>query len=199
MAALSSLGLRADPLQGFNFLVSLIDVTSSSDLLKSAALSAVTDVALGGFSECSGLEMSMTVYDYQEGGNNGAGLRFPNPIKWGNITLKKGFGAGTELWDWHFGFVVGSGTRRNGVITLMDSQHVPSAVWYFKRGLPVKYSGPVMNATANAVAIESIEIAHEGVYQLPGVGAAGALLGGALSGDAGAALAGTAVGAAGLV
>ncbi len=173
MAALSATGLRADPLQGFNFLVSLVDVTSTADLLKSAALSAVTDVVLGGFSECSGLEMSLTMADYDEGGNNGGALRFPSRVKWGNITLKKGLGASTALWNWHYGFVTGTGTRRNGVITLMDSQHVPSAIWYFKKGLPVKYSGPIMNATTNAVAVESIEIAHEGIYQLPGVAASG--------------------------
>jgi phage tail-like protein len=173
MAALSPTGVRADPLQGFNFLVSLVDVTSTTDLLKSAALSAVTDVVLGGFSECSGLEMTMAVHDYAEGGNNGGTLHFPAPVKWGNITLKKGLGSSTALWDWHYGFVVGTGTRRDGVITLMNSEHVPSAVWYFKKGLPVKYSGPTMNASNSAVAVESIEIAHEGIYQLPGVAAAG--------------------------
>ena len=81
----------------------------------------------------------------------------------------------------------------------MDSNHVPTTVWYFKKGLPLKYSGPVMNATSNAVAIESIEIAHEGIYQLPGVGAIGALVSGALSGDIGAGVAGAAVGTAGLI
>lgn len=177
MAALSSTGVRADPLQGFNFLISLVDVTSTADLLKSEALSAATDVVLGGFSECSGLEMTMAVHDYAEGGNNGGTLHFPAPVKWANITLKKGLGASTALWDWHYGFVVGTGTRRDGVITLMDGQHVPSAIWYFKKGLPVKYSGPAMNASNSAVAVESIEIAHEGIYQLPGVtaGAAGLL------------------------
>ena len=111
----------------------------------------------------------------------------------------KGVGASPALWNWHYGFVTGSGTRRNGVITLMDSNHVPTTVWYFKKGLPLKYSGPVMNATSNAVAIESIEIAHEGIYQLPGVGAIGALVSGALSGDIGAGVAGAAVGTAGLI
>jgi phage tail-like protein len=171
MAALSPTGVRADPLQGFNFLISLVDVTSSADLLKSAALSAVADVVLGGFSECSGLEMTMAVHDYAEGGNNGCTLHFPAPVKWGNITLKKGLGASTALWDWHYGFVVGTGTRRDGVISLMDGEHVPNTIWYFKKGLPVKYSGPAMNASTSAVAVESIEIAHEGIYQLPGVAA----------------------------
>lgn len=169
MAALSATGAVADPLQGFNFLISLVDVTSTADLLRSAGVHAVADVVHGGFSECSGLEMTMAAHEYLEGGNNGGALRFPAPVKWGNITLRRGLGASTELWEWHYRFVVGTGTRRDGVITLMDSQHGPSVTWHFKKGLPVKYSGPPMNATASAVAVESIEIAHEGLFQLPGV------------------------------
>ena len=49
---------------------------------------------------------------------------------------------------------------------LLTETRVPQSIWYFRRGLPVKYSGPSLNATQNNVAIESIEIAHEGVYQL---------------------------------
>jgi phage tail-like protein len=45
----------------------------------------------------------------------------------------------------------------------MDHLHVPNKVWYFRRGLPFKYSGPAMNGSQNAVAIESIEITHEGI------------------------------------
>ena len=186
MAALSSTGLRSDPLQGFNFLVGLVDVTTTADILKSAALSAVADVALGGFTECSGLDMSLTVFDYEEGGNNGRVLRFPTRVKWANITLKKGLGTSTALWDWHYGFATGTGKRRNGVITLMDSQHLPSAIWYFERGLPVKYSGPTLNASSGAVAIESIEIAHEGIYQLPGIGSGSVIAAGLITEATGA-------------
>jgi len=198
VAALGGTAVRNDPLLGFNFLVSLVDVTSTSDILKSAALSLVGDVLLGGFSECSGLEMSLAVHDHEEGGNNGATLRFPGRVTWSNIILKRGLTPNTELWNWHYGFVTGTGKRRNGVITLMDSLHVPSAIWYFQNGLPVKYTGPTMDAAAKAVAMESVTIAHEGVYQLPGVGAAASLVSGALSGDLGGAVGGGVAGAVGL-
>ena len=46
---------------------------------------------------------------------------------------------------------------------------MPNNIWYFRRGLPVKYTGPALNATQNNVAIESIEIAHEGIHQVPPV------------------------------
>lgn len=81
----------------------------------------------------------------------------------------------------------------------MDSLHVPSAAWYFRNGLPLKYTGPSMEASSKSVAMESVTITHEGIYQLPGAGAAGALVSGVLGGDAGSAVAGAAVGGLGLL
>jgi phage tail-like protein len=168
-------GIRLDPLLSYNFVISLLDTSSSLALAKSISLSAILDVALGGFSECSGIEMSLDVEEFKEGGRNGAILKFPTRVKWSNITLKKGMGAGTGLWDWHYGFVEGKGKRLDGVIVLLNDLHVPNNIWNFRRGLPVKYTGPTMNAGQNQVAIESIEIAHEGIYQLPYVGYASAV------------------------
>lgn len=170
MALLSQTALRLDPVLGHNFVISLVDSSSSLNAAKSLALSAIFDVALGGFTECSGLEMSMQPEEYKEGGRNGTVLKFPNRVTWSNIMLKKGVGAGTVLWDWHYGFVEGQGKRRDGVIVLLNDLHLPNNIWYFRRGLPVKYTGPTMNASQNSVAIEVIEIAHEGIYQVPFVG-----------------------------
>jgi phage tail-like protein len=183
MAALGAIGVRSDPILNHNFLISLIDTSSTLALARSATLSAITDVALGGFSECSAVEMSMQPEEYKEGGRNGTVLKFPNRVTWSNITLKKGVGASTALWDWHYGFVEGRGKRRDGVIVLMNDLHLPNNIWFFRRGLPVKYSGPMMNGTQNTVAIESIEIAHEGFYQVPfvGLGAAAASAGAGLA------------------
>lgn len=169
-------GLRSDPVLGHNFLISLLDTSSSLALAKTIAVSAITDVALGGFSECSGLEMSMQPEEYKEGGRNGAVLKFPNRVAWSNIILKRGVGSGMALWDWHYGFVEGRGRRRDGLIVLLNDLHLPNNIWHFRRGLPVKYTAPSLNATQNSVAIESIEIAHEGIYQTPlvGLGAAAA-------------------------
>jgi len=184
MSLLSAVGVRADPLLNHNFIVSLVDSSSTLGFLGSLASSAIFDVAVGGFSECSGLEMSMQPEEYKEGGRNGAVLKFPSRITWSNLTLKKGVGIGTALWDWHYGFVEGKGTRRDGMIALLDARHIPSNIWFFRRGLPIKYTGPSLNATQNNVAIEAIEIAHEGLHQVPGIGLIGAV-GGAIAGAVG--------------
>jgi phage tail-like protein len=181
MAILSATAVRSDPVLAHNFVVSLIDSSSTLAIVKSAALSAILDVAVGGFSECSGLEMSLKLEEYREGGRNGEVLRFPSRVEWSNITLKKGIRAGTVLWDWHYGFVEGKGKRRDGIIALLNELRLPNNIWYFRRGLPVKYSGPSMNAAQSSVAVESMEIAHEGIYQLPYVGL-DAVAGGALAG-----------------
>ncbi len=185
--------LRSDPLLNHNFIVSLLDTSSSLAAVGSAALSAVSDVLLGGFAECAGLEASLKVEEYNEGGNNAAVLKFPGRMSWGNLTFKKGFGSSGALWDWSYGFAAGTGKRRDGLVVLLNEMHVPNNIWYFRRGLPLKWSGPQLNATQNNVAIESIEIAHEGLYQVPFVGAASGLaglaagsVGGALQAGAGA-------------
>jgi phage tail-like protein len=143
-------------------------------LIKSIAKSAVTDLLIGGFSECTGLEMALEVEEYKEGGRNGATLKFPTRVTWSPIILKHGMGAGTGLWDWHYDFATGKGKRKDGIITLMNDLHMPSHIWQFRRALPVKYSGPALIAGQSTVAIESIEIQHEGLWQVPFVGYAAA-------------------------
>jgi phage tail-like protein len=143
-----------DPYRSFNFVISLID--SSSAGTQSA----------GGFSECSGLEMSLDVEEYKEGGNNGTVLKNPTRAKWTNLKLKRGLATSDDLWLWHYGFIQGQGQRRDGVVTLMDELQNPVKMWSFRRGIPVKYTGPTLNAAQNQVAIEELEITHEGLRLL---------------------------------
>ena len=74
MAAAGEVGVRLDPLLSYNFMITLIDTSSS--LAMSAITTAVFDVAVGGFTECTGLEMSLDVEEYREGGRNGESLQF---------------------------------------------------------------------------------------------------------------------------
>ena len=157
--ALGVAGQRLDPVMGYNFLITLIE---SSSLLASV-LAGIQNVVLGGFNECSGLEMALQVEDYNEGGNNVGVLRFPTRITWSNIRLKRGAALSDDLWKWHYSFVEGTGKRRDGVIVLQNDTHDPVKVWYFTRGLPVKWTGPALNATQSQLAIEELEIAHEGL------------------------------------
>jgi phage tail-like protein len=181
MIPFGDVSTRHDPPLNHNFVVSLID--STSPLALGGALGLAGVAPAGGFSEVTGLEMAMQPEEYKEGGRNGAVLKFPNRVTWTNLTLKKGAALSTALWEWHYGFVMGAGRRRDGVITLLNAAQRPVSVWFFKRGLPVKYTGPSLNATQNVVAIEAIEIAHEGLHLVPGFGLGS--IAGALAGSVG--------------
>jgi len=148
---------RIDPLPGYNFLIALIDTSSTF----SAVASGVAGLALGGFSECSGLESTLETLDYREGGVNDRIHRFPTRFTPTNIVLRRGVGFSEDLWLWHQEFLDGKGKRRDGLIILQNALKIPIKIWTFSRGLPVKWTGPTFNATASELSIEALEIAHE--------------------------------------
>jgi phage tail-like protein len=156
---MSRTGVRFDPVRAFNFTVGLLD---SSSQVPSGRVS-VDDFSAGGFSEVSGLEMTLEVEDFKEGGKNDAVRHFATRMTWSNLRLKQGVALSDDLWNWHYDFVLGRGRRRDGVIALNNEDHKPVRVWRFLRGLPVKWTGPTLDAARSEVAIEEIEIAHEGL------------------------------------
>lgn len=154
---------RIDPVLGFNFLITFVD---SGSTLATTPYD-LTTTPWGGFSECSGLETTLDVEEYKEGGNNGTILKFPTRVTWANLRMKRGLAISHLLWDWHYQFAQGVGVRKDGIIILQDEAHNPVQVWQFFRGLPVKWTGPSMNAAQSQVALEELEIAHEGLKLVP--------------------------------
>jgi phage tail-like protein len=152
--------LRIDPLGAYNFYLTLLDSQSVAGSLISVAV----NYFVAGFSECTGVDASFEVMQVKEGGVNTHVWQLPVRASHSNITLKHGaIYAYDDLWDWHHGWVQGQGTRKDGLIVLNDNSGTPAKIWKFKRGIPVKWSGPSLNASQNSVAIESLEIAHEGL------------------------------------
>jgi phage tail-like protein len=134
-----------DPLLGYKFWVEL-----ESDLV-------------GGFSECSGLQAEAEVTDWLEGGENTTVLKFPGRTKYGNITLRHGFTESPDLWLWFMRVLKGTFERRPLTVILMDLEGGRARTWNFSRAFPVKWVGPELKASQNAVAIETVEFAHEGI------------------------------------
>jgi len=165
---------RRDPLMGFNFTVSLLPSPDSGNGAAVGTMVLTTSGirATAGFSEASGLEMRMQVEEYSAGGLNGTVLKFPGRVSWSNIVLKRGVVARldpldkSDLWTWFKGYLDGKGQRRDGVITLNDNSHQAKRAWAFRRGLPLRWVGPSFDATRNAVAVETLEIAHEGITDI---------------------------------
>lgn len=165
-------GQRSDPVPAFNFYISLIRTSNSlakflgDSTLEKALLSSDLVVA-GGFSECSGIEGTLQVEEYSEGGENRFVHKFPTRMTYSNITLKRGITFSQELWKWHFDYANGKGKRLDGLITLLDESENAVRIWAFQKGLPLKWTGPTLNAAQSQVAIETLEIAHQGWKPLP--------------------------------
>lgn len=120
-----------------------------------------------GFSEVSSPDISSDPVEYREG--NMAGMtpgKQPGIIKYSNVTLKRGTTASKLFTDWMKQVQDGKVTRKTVVITLMDDEMKDVASWQLQRAWPTKYTAPDFNATSNEVAIESLELACEGVSRI---------------------------------
>jgi phage tail-like protein len=139
-------GDRKDPYRVYNFLVEIDGITRA------------------GFRECSGLDSSQDPIEYREGNEKSLSARkLPGMVRFSNITLKWGITDDAELWEWREKAVVGKVERRNFSIVLLDDAHEEKVRWNFREGWPTKWTGPSFNATGAEIAIETLEIAHEGV------------------------------------
>jgi phage tail-like protein len=129
------------------------------------------NVQAAGFAECTGLQMEAKVFDYKEGGRNETTLKFPEHATYGNITLKHGVTQSNELIDWQLDVINGTFEQNaraeniNIAIILMDEKGTTVKRWNLIRAFPVKWSGPNLKAAGSDIAIETLEIAHEGIVK----------------------------------
>jgi len=137
---------RIDPYGQFNFLVEIDGVIQA------------------GFSEVSGLSTDTNVIEYREGNEqHGTTRKLPGLMKYSNIVLKRGYTANKALWDWRKKAIDGTTQRTAGAIILLDEARRPALRWNFREGWPSKWEGPGLNGKTSEVAIETMEIAHEGL------------------------------------
>ena len=133
------------PYTQFNFLLEIDGVTSA------------------GFTEVSGITMESDVIEYREGSEVTHVRKLPGLSKYGNITLKRGFTSNTDLWDWRQTVISGQTERKDAAIILLNEAREPAIRWNIRNAFPSKLEGATLNATANEVAIESMELAVESV------------------------------------
>ncbi|MBE2200882.1 MAG: phage tail protein [Anaerolinea sp.] len=137
-----------DPFGNYNFLVEIDGITRAA------------------FQEVSGFDSTIDVIEHREGGENTTLRKLPGMTKYSNLTLKWGITDDMDLYTWHRQIVRGQIERRNGSIVLLDRAGQETARWNFFRAWPTKYDGPDLNAEGNDVAIETLELAHEGVERV---------------------------------
>lgn len=118
-----------------------------------------------GFSEASGLDVETEVIEYRDGASpEYHSIKMPGRQKFSNITLKRGtFKADNEFFDWWNTKALNTVERRDLTISLLNENHEPVVVWKVKAAWPVKVQSTDLKADGNEVAIETLELAHEGL------------------------------------
>jgi phage tail-like protein len=137
---------RLDPFRTFNFRLE------------------IDNTPVAAFSEVSGLASDGTAVEYRTGMDIPLTSRkLLGQRKFNNISLKRGMVKDSTLWDWYHNISVGQNDRRNGTVILMDEERKDVLRWHFENAWPNKIEGPTMKAAGNDVAIENIELVHEGL------------------------------------
>ena len=178
--------MPAKPVPGFNFRVLFAPLTQENKDLANGGLvanafglaSAVAGSVAGvGFAEVSGLNAELEIEEYREGGRNIGPRRFPKWGRYPNLVFRRGITDSTFLWDW-WGEVISRRytlastvflPRLNGVILLDGQDHRAVAGWFFAGALPERLVGPGLSARSSEIAIETLELSHEGILRLPSI------------------------------
>ena len=138
-------GQRTDPYLAFQYQVEIESVT------------------VGGFSEVTGLQVETEIKEYREGGLNEYMHRLAGPTRYpSNLILKRGLTDVDILIRWHQQVTQGAVKRFNGSIVLLDISGQERWRWNFLQAYPVKWIGPNLRANATEVALETLELAHNG-------------------------------------
>ncbi|RAJ80145.1 phage tail-like protein [Chitinophaga dinghuensis] len=119
-----------------------------------------------GFSEVSGLSQELQAIEYRDGLMSGTTLPLKRPglKKAGNITLKRGITqSNSDLYTWLNNSGQPNVERRDLVISLLNDEGNPVFIWTISQAWPVKLEGPGLKASGNDIAIESVDLVHEGI------------------------------------
>jgi phage tail-like protein len=139
-------GKREDPYPQFNFLVE------------------IDGIPRAGFTECSGLTTDTDAVDYREGADPTLNVRkLPGLRKYTNIVLKRGYTKDKSLWNWRKRIINGINERRNADIILLDEQRNEVLRWRLREVWISKWDSGPFNAKTGDVAIETVELIHEGL------------------------------------
>lgn len=139
-------GKRDDPYQQFNFLVE------------------IDGIARAGFTECSGLTTDTDVIDYREGNEARLNVRKLSGLrKYTNLMLKHGYTQDKSFWEWRKKIINGEMDRRSASVVLLDEERNEVLRWNIREAWISKWESGPFNAKTNDVAIETIELVHEGL------------------------------------
>ena len=123
----------------------------------------ISDVTEALFTEVSGLQIETSVTDYEEGGENGFVHRVPGRTKMGNVTLKSGMTSSNAFFKWYREILRGRISPKQVDIVIYENDGSEMGRWTLLNAYPVKWVGPQLSAEGKVAAIESLELAHQGI------------------------------------
>jgi phage tail-like protein len=123
----------------------------------------IEGLEVAGFSEVTGIQAETEIEEYVEGGLNGYVHRFAKQTKFPMLVLKRGMTHDSSLWNWYADVMAGTITRKHGSVILKNQAGYEVVRWNFYDAYPVKWQGPELNASRSEVAVESMELVHNGL------------------------------------
>ncbi|MDW3211153.1 MAG: phage tail protein [Reichenbachiella sp.] len=117
------------------------------------------------FQEVSGLEAETQVIEYRASNSTlFSTIKMPGIAKYGNVTMKRGiFVKDNSFWSWYSQIKMNTIKRQTVTIKLLDENGKPTMTWTLKNAWPTKITGTDLKSDGNEVAVDTIEIAHEGL------------------------------------
>lgn len=117
------------------------------------------------FQEVSGLDSETQIIEYRHSNTQAfSTIKMPGIKKFGNVTMKKGvFTKDNKFWDWYAQITMNTIKRITVIVQLLDEKGAPTMTWTLLNAWPTKISSPTLKSDGNEVAIQTIEIAHEGL------------------------------------
>ncbi len=117
---------------------------------------------LGDWSKCDGLSVEYDVFEYKEGGENGFIHRIPGRVKYQNVKLTRPINKDSkQVADWIAGLKQHV-RRQTAAISALDTEGHAIVTWNLEGIYPVRWSGPSLDIGSNQVAMETLELAHNG-------------------------------------
>jgi len=115
------------------------------------------------FQEVGGLDASVEVIEYREGGDILNARKLPGQTKHSNLTLKRGYTDDAQIWNWYEDVMTGRTERfrKNLSVIQLDMAGQEKFRWNLFQAFPVKYTAPSFSAKGNELSIETLEVAYE--------------------------------------
>lgn len=139
---------RVDPFRNFRFRVEIDGILQAA------------------FSDASGFDSTVEPIEYREGSDPTYVRKLTGLTKYGTLTLKRGVTDSMDIYNWHLEIMKGNIIRKNMSVIIMDEAGNDKARWNISNAWPTKYSINDLSAKGNDVAIETLEIVHEGVKRI---------------------------------